>query len=1308
MSNRNSNRDFTPEFENYQSVPRQYIIQIDHFEVVNFRTLRLYFNIPLKETDNLFLPSTYQILGPAPVSITAVDRFKHKTIDLTISGFMVSGYYTVRIVRVIKGINDTDIILTPALYEITQYVTVVNGPQLVTVDNATSMTIDATYSEVMDTEGLTTTTNYTVTTYPAETNWVGTAAALSADQVLLESSRDMTFDVDLITPANYVTTPSITITRVQISDSHNIILSTGYMKNGQNYEITVNDAVKDIDGQSINPLAAKPSFVGIGTQPRLVLATSVSQTIVDLLFDKEMDQTLAEQTGNYQITAGIITLVVSDAVLQPGNLVVRLTVSPVVEILYTVVVSNLTDTEGNLIDPLHNTTTFTGTDVAPQVASAASLDYQTLHIVFSENMDATGLDTPGNYTYTCPGSLTLTTNTATIISTTTVELTVNEEMRTGDANYTVTADGSLKDLAGNPLDPAHDSATFNGIGIAPQVSSAVEINLLHVDVTFNEPVDTTTAEIAGNYMVSGASSPLVTNASKTAPGVVRLTLAENLVVGDYTITVINVTDLAGNVIDPAHDEANFTNTDVAPQVVSATEVNLLHIDVTFDEPVETTTAETAGNYTVSGASSPNVTVALQTAPDTVRLTLAANLLVGDYTVTVINVTDLVGNAVDPAHDEADFTNTDVAPRVTLATSIDTTHIDVDFSEDLETTTAQTPGNYAVTGTGTPTVSNAVLTDTDTVRLTTSESMSPGDYTVTVTNVTDLVGNVVDPDHDEATFNVAPAIPFYLDSIVVDDFDDSSILTHASLSTGLLGFWPIGTTRQDIHTNDLGTLSSSALPVTGPGTRREATSGRFNGTTNIYSLANSSELRTAQWSVAVWFNMPTIASGSTYCIAAYGRSDAGNERALYRFTVYGCVGNANGYSGKASILWYNAARVSGEVLSSAAVAHNTWYHLVATFDGVNVKLYQDSIYQGLTAFSGVVDDTLTTLAVGGRAYMAATYYYFNGLIQDLGIWNRALTQAEINSLYNDGLGLPYTKKTDAKNAIVTFTSDAENNAALVTISNYTFSDSATIYNHQTLRTGLISYYECNGNLTDSHGQNHGQLAGNVVANRTETDRGALKFIPTSGFVGRGLILSNEEFQTTDFALSVWVALTAADATNRTIITKASDPGGDGGADDYAQWQLLKDTSERCLIQLANAGSYITATDPTAMTAGVWYHFVAQFDSQDNKLYLYKNGVCVVFTTFSGTRFISNLPIWVCGKSVKAAAPYTITDNNPLYGNTSVANIGIWNRPLTYLEIIDLYNGGFGLPYRRPETSLVTRDNATQVTLTLNNLVERVAI
>jgi hypothetical protein len=88
---------------------------------------------------------------------------------------------------------------------------------------------------------------------------------------------------------------------------------------------------------------------------------------------------------------------------------------------------------------------------------------------------------------------------------------------------------------------------------APSIVSAVPVSATQLDVTFDENVDLTTSQVAGNYSVNnsiGVSSSAVRDASNHS--LVHLTFTNSFVSAtNYTLTVNNVQDLNGNAITTA-------------------------------------------------------------------------------------------------------------------------------------------------------------------------------------------------------------------------------------------------------------------------------------------------------------------------------------------------------------------------------------------------------------------------------------------------------------------------------------------------------------------------------------------------------------------------------------------------------------------------------------------------------------------------------------------------------------------------------------------------------------------------------------
>src|SRR6266496_627781 len=97
---------------------------------------------------------------------------------------------------------------------------------------------------------------------------------------------------------------------------------------------------------------------------------------------------------------------------------------------------------------------------------------------------------------------------------------------------------------------------------------------------------------------------------------------------------------------------------------------------------------------------------------------------------------------------------------------------------------------------------------------------------------------------------------------------------------------------------------------------------------------------------------------------------------------------------------------GEGLDDAPdVTDGAWHHFAAVSDANNVNfgtaLYIDGQMHSVNAGA-------PNLVVNGKNVMIgenpdARNRYWNGLVDDLAIWNRVLTEAEITSLYAAGTG-----------------------------------------------------------------------------------------------------------------------------------------------------------------------------------------------------------------------------------------------------------------------------------------------------------------
>ena len=122
----------------------------------------------------------------------------------------------------------------------------------------------------------------------------------------------------------------------------------------------------------------------------------------------------------------------------------------------------------------------------------------------------------------------------------------------------------------------------------------------------------------------------------------------------------------------------------------------------------------------------------------------------------------------------------VPPSVLSAASLDSTHVEVRFSEEVERASAESGANYRITGESDLQVLSARLDGPDRVQLETSPQAPGLPYTVVVGSVRDLSGDaVVAGEGDRATFRFSPVISFASQIVPIVDNNCAFAGCHAS-------------------------------------------------------------------------------------------------------------------------------------------------------------------------------------------------------------------------------------------------------------------------------------------------------------------------------------------------------------------------------------------------------------------------------------------------------------------------------------------------------------------------------------------------
>lgn len=217
-----------------------------------------------------------------------------------------------------------------------------------------------------------------------------------------------------------------------------------------------------------------------------------------------------------------------------------------------------------------------------------------------------------------------------------------------------------------------------------------------------------------------------------------------------------------------------------------------------------------------------------------------------------------------------------------------------------------------------------------------------------------------------------------------------------LSTGPVALWPLNDTSGTVATEVVGGLNGTYNNITlanstfGDGTAAPL----FNGTTSYISLpfaALGGVFNTAAGTMMTWQKVSSAAvwtSGTVAFTFTIGTADFNNRVYLFKNSIANAMGATYTVTGSALGPGY-------------AKSVTTWFMTTLTWDKAAGECYlYDNATQGANAgtvgnWEGALAATFSAI---GNYTPAAVVGGWNGWLRNAALWNRALTPAEVASLY----------------------------------------------------------------------------------------------------------------------------------------------------------------------------------------------------------------------------------------------------------------------------------------------------------------------
>jgi hypothetical protein len=450
----------------------------------------------------------------------------------------------------------------------------------------------------------------------------------------------------------------------------------------------------------------------------------------------------------------------------------------------------------------------------------------------------------------------------------------------------------------------------------------------------------------------------------------------------------------------------------------------------------------------------------------------------------------------------------------------------------------------------------------------------------------------------------------------------------TLTSGLVGYWTLDgsktnwATGQTLDSSGNGNtgqmigMSTSTSPVAG----KIGEALKFNGTSSYIPATVSLSANVATG--CAWIKSSNVANSQRIFAQGTSGDASGNNFSLQIIssTIRGIVGNGGG----------------GQFVGTGvSINSNIWYHVCMVLGGGSLKLY-------INGSLAQTDTTSTTLATGslgmaiGRTDNGSGVQYFQGILDDVRIYSRALSAQEVQQLYALGAANTAHSNTD------------------------------------TLTSGLVGYWPLDGGTTSWNTDTTKDMSGNgntgsLISMSTSSSPvagkigQALKFNGTSQAISTPIIAGTSKIITVSFWLnSKYNADTPA-------IESSPNSNLNNGATQFSP----EDKSSGSACQNVGPSFVIQDTGykqvcvPTP-SAG-WHYWAVVYDNSTvaGNITVFEDGATKTTTsgvhTKTGTSNLLGTYQWyLMGR-----------DASSVFTNGTLDDVRIYNRALSTREVQQLY-------------------------------------
>lgn len=472
------------------------------------------------------------------------------------------------------------------------------------------------------------------------------------------------------------------------------------------------------------------------------------------------------------------------------------------------------------------------------------------------------------------------------------------------------------------------------------------------------------------------------------------------------------------------------------------------------------------------------------------------------------------------------------------------------------------------------------------------------------------------------------------------------------TNGLVGYWPFnGNANDESGNGNNGTVNGATLTTD--------RNGNVNSSYSFDGVDDFIQVQTPSLNNAISISFWAFDEGS------YPNSYSLNPRYVSSEFCNGGFALVNNVNTPGGIFFTrNRGNTSTEMFASLSPTYQINQYITFTYDGINGKFYLNGNLINTVANSGSISQSANMFFGKSGCIFGQMIDAFKGKLDDIGIWNRALTQQEITNIYNSSL--PQTACLPAN----------------------------------VPTTGLVGYWPFCGNANDESGNaNNGTVNGATLTDdRFGNSNSAYSFDGASNNISLPL----QQNGVTAYTVSAWFktsigghVLSGRGSSNQVGLSFVVHNINTGGNIDNGKAHYRAD------------GPFISVGKKTNNTYidNQWHHFVGVY-----------NGAVGTIIPSQFSIYIDN--IFVAQIDDATASPLAPINNgtNLLIGshqvlqnggkfNGELDDIGIWNRALTQQEITNLYNAN--LSFNDPVTwanniTIFPNPASSQININFNNI------